>query len=111
MVDLKQRRDCYRGDDCRNIFDRRAVKIGAILQVPVPSSSRGMLAIGSFAPGRFYRCLSPGVCRQTVDALLTHQNHHRLAADGYQSAADGHGSAPPPLEPLMSKLRVLTLQP
>ena len=69
MVDLKQRRDCYRVDDCRNIFDRRAVKIGAILQVPVPSSSGGMLAIGSFAPGRFYRCLSPvaavtGACPQ-----------------------------------------------
>ena len=59
MPDLKQRRECYRGDDCRNIFDRRAVKIGAILQVPVPSSSGGMLAIRSFAPGRFYRCLSP----------------------------------------------------
>jgi hypothetical protein len=59
MPDLKQRRECYRGDDCRNIFDRRAVKIGAILQVPVPSSSGGMLAIGSFAPRRFYRCLSP----------------------------------------------------
>ena len=59
MVDLKQRRDCYRVDDCRNIFDRRAVKNGAFLQVPVPSSSGDMLAIGSFAPGRFYRCLSP----------------------------------------------------
>jgi hypothetical protein len=82
MPDLKQRRNCYRGDDCRNIFDRRALKIGAIPQVPVPSSgsgilaigslapaflqvpvpsssSGGMLAIGSLTPGRFYRCLSP----------------------------------------------------
>jgi hypothetical protein len=59
MVDLKQRRDCYRVDDCRNISDRRAVKIGAILQVPVPSSSGGMLAIGSFAPG-----VSTGACPQ-----------------------------------------------
>ena len=59
MPDLKQRRECYRGDDCRNIFDRRDVKTGAFLQVPVPSSSGGMLAIGSFAPERFYRCLSP----------------------------------------------------
>jgi len=59
MPDLKQRRNCYRGDDCRNIFDRRALKIGAIPQVPVPSSSGGILAIGSFAPGRFHMCLSP----------------------------------------------------
>ena len=59
MVDLKQRRDCYRVDDCRNIFDRLAVKNGVFLQVPVPSSSGDLLAIGSFAPGRFYRCLSP----------------------------------------------------
>jgi hypothetical protein len=59
MVDLKQRGDCYRVDDCRNIFDRLAVKNGVFLQVPVPCSSGGMLAIGSFAPGCFYRCLSP----------------------------------------------------
>jgi hypothetical protein len=78
--------------------------------VPVPSSSGGMLAIGSFAPGDSTGACPLGVCRQTVDALLTHQNHHRLAADGYQSVADGYGSAPPPLEPLMSKLPVLTLQ-
>ncbi len=57
MVDLKQRGDCYRVDDRRNIFDRLAVKNGVFLQVPVPSSSGGMLAIGSF--GRFYTCLSP----------------------------------------------------
>jgi hypothetical protein len=59
MVDLKQRRDCYRVDDCRNISDRLDVKNGVFLQVPVPNSSGGMLAIRSFAPGRFYRCLSP----------------------------------------------------
>ena len=57
MVDLKQRGDCYRVDDCRNIFDRLAVKNGVFLQVPVPSSSGGMLAIGSFAPG-----VSTGAC-------------------------------------------------
>jgi hypothetical protein len=58
MVDLTQRRDCYRGDDCRAIFDHHAVKNGAILQVPVPSSGGGMLAIGSFAPD------STGACPQ-----------------------------------------------
>ena len=57
MVDLKQRGDCYRVDGCRNIFDRLAVKNGVLLQVPVPSSSGGMLAIGSFAPG-----VSTGAC-------------------------------------------------
>ena len=70
---LKQKRDCYKGVGCRSIFDRVAVKNGAILQVPVPRSSGGMLAFGGFAS----------------------------FAPTYRD----------PLEPLVAKLPVLTLQP
>ena len=96
-----------------------AKKAMALLQVPVPRSSAGMLAIGGFAPGTATGACPPGYPALQVpvprgirlpgispdgEPLLNHQNHHRLAEDGY-------GSAQPPLEPLMSKLPVLTLQP